>query len=151
MLSAADQLAVGFLDEHLDPLADPGLRALLDKRIHDVAEMIPALRYLPRRQLAVEAGSLGPVLVGVAENPDGVQARRGEKLLEDLDVGLGLAREAANDVAPDARTGRPLPDGVEQIRGTGRRYRTGAFDAALVPMRVETTGRSRARPPMFRS
>src|SRR5215210_2593052 len=115
MLSPADQLAFGFLDEHLDPLADPRLRALLDKRIHDVAEMIPAVCYLPRRQLPVKAGSLGPVFIGVAEDPDRVQTRRGEKLFENRNVGLSLPGEAANDVAPDARTGCSLPNGFEQI------------------------------------
>ena len=107
MLSPADHLAAGFLDQHLDRFADPGLRALRDKRIDDVTEMIPPLCYLPRRQLPVEAGGLGSVLVGVAENPDRVQPRCYEELLEDLEISLGFAGKAADDVAPNPRPAVP--------------------------------------------
>ena len=45
---------------------------------------------------------LGAVLVGVAEDADDVEARLGEEGLELVEIGLGLAGEADDDVAPDA-------------------------------------------------
>ena len=81
-------------------------------------------------ELAVEAGGLGAVLVGVAEHPDRVEPGRDQEALELGDVGLGLAGEADDDVGADAGLGRRRADLRRAARGSARCRRSGASGAA---------------------
>ena len=73
---------------------------------------------------------LGALLVGVAEDPDGVQAALGEEALELGDVVLGLAGEAEDDVGAEAGVRRERTGALDQRPGSRRCRRTGASGAA---------------------
>src|SRR5215207_2903868 len=100
--AALDTVGGDGLDEHLDGLAEALLRALRHQLVDQLRHPgHPAVDHV-LAQLAVVAGGLGAVLVGVAEHPDGVQPGLGEEPGQLGDVGLRLAREAHDDVRPDA-------------------------------------------------
>src|SRR5712664_1520155 len=64
--------------------------------------------------LARQRGGLGSVLVGIAEDTDGVQPCGGQELFELIDVVPRLARESDNEIRPDARCRRQGPDLLDQ-------------------------------------
>ena len=107
-------VVVVLLDEHDDPLPHPVQRPLRGELLDQGGEPLDPLRDDPVGQLVVEVLGLGAVLVGVAEHADDVEPSGGEEALELVDVVLGLAREADDDVA--AHPGERLagPDLLDQ-------------------------------------
>ncbi len=93
-------------------------------------------------QLVVVAGRLGAVLVGVAEDADGVEPRAGEEALQLGQVGLGLAGEAHDEVGARRRPAAPCRGWCRAVRGTGRCRRSGASRAARRARSAGRTGRS---------
>ena len=79
-------------EQHLDALADPVLGALRGQLLDQVGDPPDAGVDLGLVELAGQADRLGALLVGVAEDPDRVEAALGEEALELGDVVLGLAR-----------------------------------------------------------
>jgi hypothetical protein len=112
--AALGAAAVDALDQHLDDLADPVLgplrRQLLDQHLEAVHPLVDdVLRQVVRQRLR-----LGPVLVGVPEHPDGVEAGGQQEALQLVDVVVGLAREADDDVAAHGRRRVAGADLVQQ-------------------------------------
>ena len=93
---------VDLLDEDLDGLADALLGALGDEFLDERREAGHALGHVVLGHLLGVALRLGAVLVGVAEHPHDVEARGNEEGLELVEVRLGLAREADDDIAADS-------------------------------------------------
>ena len=106
------------LDEHLDDLAAALLGPLAGQLLDQLGQACDAGVDDVLRQVVRQLLGLGPVLVGVAEHPDRVQARRDEEALELGDVGLGLAGEADDDVAAHGR-GRVTGADLVQQRQEG--------------------------------
>ena len=93
------------LDEHLDRLAHPVGRALRHDLLGEAGELADPAVHLVLVELVrvVEAGRLGAVLVGVAEDTDRVQPGLAQEQLKLPQVVGGLAGEADDEVGPDAR------------------------------------------------
>src|SRR6185503_1712197 len=64
--------------------------------------------------VTVEPDRFGLVLVGVAEDADGVEPCFSQELREDLDVGFSLAGEADDEVAAGSRERAPTPHLFQQ-------------------------------------
>lgn len=108
-------LVLDGLHEDLEGLADPLLRALRGQLLGELGDVREALRDDVGVQLVLVTDRLGAVLVGVAEDTDGVEARAGEEAFQLGHVGLRLTGEPHDEVRP--RTGlRGLrPNGVQEL------------------------------------
>ena len=102
----ADDVPVGqVLDQYDDLVADALLGALRGQLLDQVDDVRGAGAHLVLAQLVVVGRGLGAVLVGVAEHPDHVEPGLDQEVAQGLEVALGLAREADDDVGADARLG----------------------------------------------
>ncbi len=91
------------LEEYIDPLAEPVLGPLGRELLRKLRHVSQAGGYLVVVEMSCQPGTLGTVLVGVAEDAYRVQPGGGEELAERLDVGFGLPRKADDEVAPCSR------------------------------------------------
>ena len=92
----------------------------------------------------IEPNGLGALLVGVAEDADGVHPGLDQEVGEHLDVAVGLPGEPDDHVAPDAGLGHLRIAPGRSGPGTSPRPRSDASGAARVRWRAGTTGRSTA-------
>ena len=102
-------------------------------------------------ELVLVADGLGAVLVGVAEDADGVEPGAGEEAFQLGEVGLGLAGEADDEVGAGAGLRGLAADGVQQLQEA-----VGVAEAAHRAQHARArsagrTGRSTGRPWASRS
>ena len=102
-------------DEHLNTLAHPIGRALGADLVDQAGDPVDPLGDHVVWHLRAQPGTLGPLLVGVAEDADRVEPGCGEEVGEHVDLSVGLAREAEDDVAADPCIGAHGPDPFDQI------------------------------------
>src|SRR5580704_12217931 len=107
-------LAGRFLDEDIDGLAQPLGSPLRHELVGEVGQLLDPPGDLVAGQLPGQRRSLGAVLVGVAEDADGVEAGVGQELLQLRHVVLGLAGETHDEVGPGAGLRAPPPDLVQK-------------------------------------
>src|SRR5215469_12566606 len=107
-------VTVPLLDEHIQDLARAIGGSLGHELVGQVRQILDPPRDLVGRQLAGQRRRLGAVLVGIPEDPDGIEPGVGEETVQLLHVGLGLPRETHDEVGPDAGLRARPPDVVEQ-------------------------------------
>ncbi len=93
------------LDEDPRMLSDPVLGALRRQLLGEVAQASDAVLDLLGRELARHPDALGAVLIRIAEDADHIELCCGEEVGEQLDIVLGLAGEADDDIGADAGLG----------------------------------------------
>ena len=108
-------VGVDFFDEHGHALADAFFCPLSREVFDEVCDTPHAIGDLVRIDLGVELGALGALLVGVAEDADGVEARHREEELQFAELGERLAREPDDDIGADASVGGRRTDPREQV------------------------------------
>src|SRR5215470_10230863 len=107
-------VAVLLLDEHIQDLARAIGGSLGHELVGQVRQILDPPRDLVGRQLAGQRRRLGAVLVGIPEDPDGIEPGVGEESVQLLHVGLGLPGETHDEIGPDAGLRARPPDVVEQ-------------------------------------
>ena len=109
------------VDQNLHTFADPFLGTLDVELLHQRREIRDTLVDDMPVQLACKGLGLGPVLVGVAENPDHVQTGGCQESLELVKVLLRLSWEPHDDVGADAGQRGARTDLTDQVEeGLGR-------------------------------
>ena len=122
--AALDEAVLDAFDEHAHRLADPFGGALVDELVDEIGDTPVAGRDPVLVEVPVEPLGRGALLVRVAEDPGDVEAGPREEVGEDVDVLLGLAGEADDDVGADAGPGGALadaPDEPEEALGVAAR------------------------------
>lgn len=104
------------LDQHLQGLPEALLRTLRGELLGQLGDVREPLRDDVGVQLVLVADRLGALLVGVAEDADGVEPGTGEEAFQLRQVGLGLAGEAHDEVGAGTGPRRLAPDGVQQLQ-----------------------------------
>src|SRR5690606_13720544 len=103
-------------DEDVDGGADALLGALGHQFLGELVELLDSFGDGLLGEFAVESGRFGAVLVGVAEDADGVEAGLLQEGHEFGEVLVGLAGEADDEVGADARFGGAGADGLHQFQ-----------------------------------
>lgn len=126
-------LVVGPVDQHPQRLADPLLGALRGQLLGQPGNPRQPLGDHIRVDLVLVRGGLGAVLVGVAEDADGIEPGLGDEALQLRQVALALAGEADDEVGAGSGLRRLGADRLQQLQE--------AVGAAEAPHRPQHTGR----------
>ena len=108
-------VAEALFDDHLDGLADAVGAPLRHQFVGQGGDLFDAAGHLRLIELARQRLGLRAVLVGVAEDPDGVQPRAAEEQFQFTQVLGGLPGEPDDEVGPDARRRARGPDPLDQV------------------------------------
>src|ERR1035437_9318083 len=111
---AVAAIAQLLFDQDVEDFAAPLGGSLIHELVRQVRKVLDPARDLLAGQLPGEGGRLRAVLVGVAEDPDGIEPGLGQEALQLLDVGIGLAGESDDEIGPDSGLRHQLPDLVNQ-------------------------------------
>ena len=115
MLRPADDGFAGLLNHDPTTGADTILGALGDEFVDEIGEIFASSSNHVLVDMAVEGGSLGAFLVGIGEDASNIEPRPLQEIGEDLDIGLGLAGEAGDEVRPEAGFRTTRTDGLDDV------------------------------------
>ena len=87
---AADDLLIGILHQYLQVLSDPSGSSLAHELVRQICYSGTASLDFLNRMLSIQPTGLRTFLSRIAEDPDPIQLRRGKKLAEHIEIGLGL-------------------------------------------------------------
>ena len=115
MLGPADNGLIDLLDHNPPPGANPVLGTLGNEFVDQISEIFAASSNNVLVYVSIEPGSLSALLIGVGKDAGNIEAGALQKINQNRDVLVCLARKTSNEVRPQTGLWAARTDGIDDV------------------------------------